>query len=61
MPILKKLIPQGGSKNISIPKSWLDYCESEAGRVVDAVSIEVNGELRIRPYFPPKKEEIVGV
>jgi len=54
MPIIKKLVKTGGSKAINIPKGWLDYCSQQAGQEIRAVSIEVDGDLTIRPYIPPK-------
>jgi len=51
MPIIRKLIPLGGSKVVAIPKSWLRFFEKEFGRKIDYVAIEVNKELRILPYI----------
>ena len=50
MPITRKLIPLGNSKAITVPKSWLDFLESKHCKI-DAVSMEVNGKLTIRPIL----------
>jgi antitoxin component of MazEF toxin-antitoxin module len=53
--MIKRLITSGGSKAINLPKAWLDFCKAEAGQEIEAVAIEVDGQLTIRPYIPPKQ------
>jgi hypothetical protein len=57
MPLVRKLIPLGksGSRAVCIPKSWLEYYERENSETIEAVTIEVNRELKILPYTPRKK------
>ncbi|RLI19439.1 hypothetical protein DRO54_08470 [Candidatus Bathyarchaeota archaeon] len=55
MPIIRKVIELGNSKVVALPKSWVNFYEQEAGVRVELVAIEVNEELKIRPYIPKKK------
>ena len=51
MPLVRKIIEVGKtSKGVILPKSWLDFLEKKHGRI-DAVSIEVNGHLIIKPIL----------
>jgi hypothetical protein len=53
LPIVRKIISVGKtSKAVIIPKSWLDYFESEAGKPIENVAIEVNRVLKITPIVP---------
>ena len=50
-PLTRKIIDVGKtSKAVIIPKSWLSYLESKHG-TIEAVSMEVNGKLTIRPII----------
>ena len=52
MPILKKVFIVGGkSRGITLPKSWLELYEKELGYEIREVVVEVNGELKIRPFI----------
>jgi antitoxin component of MazEF toxin-antitoxin module len=51
MPIIRKIIQVGGSKAVSLPKSWLTYCERQSGQCIKEVSVEVNGKLIISPII----------
>ncbi|MGA3289753.1 MAG: hypothetical protein ABSD42_05895 [Candidatus Bathyarchaeia archaeon] len=51
MPIIRKIIQVGGSKAVSLPKSWLDFLENEYGKI-EAVKMEVNGKIIIEPILP---------
>lgn len=56
MPIIRKIIPLGNSKAITIPKTWLILKEQESGQSIDSVTIEVNGALVVKPFLKRKKE-----
>jgi antitoxin component of MazEF toxin-antitoxin module len=49
MPIIRKIIPLGNSKAVTLPKTWLQYIEEKTGQGVKAVTMEVNGALTIKP------------
>ncbi len=51
MPIIRKLTTVGASKGITLPKSWLDNAEREAGKKIIAIALEVNGKITIHPVF----------
>jgi len=56
MPIIRKVIDFGKtSKGITLPKSWLEYYEQEAGKQIESVSMEVNKVLTIKPIFAKEK------
>ena len=50
MPLLRKIIAVGKSRAITLPYTWLKLIEEEHGKI-DAVEIEVDGEIRVRPYI----------
>jgi bifunctional DNA-binding transcriptional regulator/antitoxin component of YhaV-PrlF toxin-antitoxin module len=55
MPIIKKVMRMGRdgrSRAVILPKEWVEYLERRLGRPVEYVAIEIDGELRISPYFP---------
>ena len=51
MPLIRKLFKIGNSHGITLPADWLQYFEETEGKTVKKVSIEVDGELRIRPIL----------
>jgi len=52
MPIKKSVITLGKySKAVTLPKSWLELYERELGYKIKEVLIEVDGELKIKPYI----------
>ena len=52
MPIIRKVMKVGGiARGITLPKSWLDFAETESGCEVREVAIEVDRVLKIEPYF----------
>jgi len=56
MPIIRKIIDFGKtSKGITLPKSWLDYHEKQAGKQIESVAMEVNNALTIKPIFAKGK------
>lgn len=56
MPISRKIIAFGKSSyGITLPKSWLEFWESKYGKI-EAVSMEVNGKLTIRPILKERKQ-----
>ena len=56
MPIIRKVIRVGGSKAVSIPKSWLEFLEKEHGVEIREVAVEVDRVLTIEPIVPEKRE-----
>lgn len=44
----------GDSKAVSLPKSWLEYCEKENNCIISEVGIEVNSILKIFPILPKR-------
>jgi hypothetical protein len=53
LPIVRKIISVGKtSKAVIIPKSWLTYLESEAGKPIENVAVEVNRVLKITAIVP---------
>lgn len=57
MPIIRKVIDVGRSKAVTIPKTWLDYYEKEAGKQIEAVAMEVNKVLTIKPIFTEEAQK----
>ena len=59
MPIIRKLTTVGDSKGITLPKSWIENAEQEAGKKIVAIAMEVNHIITLRPVFAKdkKKEE----
>lgn len=54
MPLVRTLIKIGrSSRAVVLPKSWLEYYEEKAGCKIEEVTIEVDGELRIKPIIQP--------
>lgn len=57
MPLVRRIIEVGKtSKGVILPKSWLDFLEKKHGKI-DAVSMEVNGQLIIRPITQEANED----
>jgi antitoxin component of MazEF toxin-antitoxin module len=51
MPLVRKIIGIGKtSKGVILPKSWLDFLEEKHGKV-EAVTMEVDGQLIIKPIL----------
>jgi len=48
--IRRKICKNGDSKFVFLPKTWVDLLEKEYGKI-NAVSMEVNGKLTIRPIL----------
>jgi antitoxin component of MazEF toxin-antitoxin module len=53
MPIKRKICRIGNGFAVFLPKSWVSLLEEKHGKV-EAVAMEVNGQLVIRPLL---KEE----
>jgi hypothetical protein len=52
MPLIKKVIDYGKtSKGVILPKSWLELIERHTGKPVKEVTMEVNGQLTIKPIL----------
>ena len=54
MPIRRKVCKIGTGFAVFLPKSWVSLLEEKHGRV-EAVTMEVDGQLIIKPIF---KEEV---
>lgn len=54
MPIIRKIIQIGNSRAITLPKSWLEFSETEIGEEIKAVAIEVDKVLTISPILKQK-------
>jgi antitoxin component of MazEF toxin-antitoxin module len=57
MPIIRKVMPIGGSEGITLPKSWLDWIERTTGQRITEVCLEVNGKITISPIMEKVKEQ----
>ena len=55
MPLLKKVSKIGTGKAIFIPIEWLKYWENVNNQEIFLVEIEINKELRIKPFFVDKE------
>jgi hypothetical protein len=52
LPLKRPIIALGKySKVIVIPKSWIEFYESETGQKITDVLIDIDKELRIRPFL----------
>jgi hypothetical protein len=60
MPLIRKLIDLQTSKAVTLPKSWLENAEQEAGKKIIAIALEVNRVITVSPIFekPQTKEAI---
>jgi len=54
MPLIRKVLPIGGSKGITLPKSWIEWIERETGKTVVEVAVEVDRVITISPIIPEK-------
>jgi len=50
MPIKRKVCKIGSGFAVFLPKSWISLLEEKHGRI-EAVTMEVNGKLTIKPIF----------
>ena len=57
MPIIRKILNVGDSKAITIPKSWLESAEENAGKKIIAIALEVDRVITISPVFERKSEK----
>jgi antitoxin component of MazEF toxin-antitoxin module len=55
MPLLRKVLQHGDSKAVTLPKSWLENAEQEAGKKIIAIAMEVNGSITLMPVFEKTK------
>jgi hypothetical protein len=58
MPILRKLTQIGESKGITLPKSWIENAEEQAGKKMVAIALEVDQVITLQPIFEKKLEEV---
>jgi len=55
-PIIRKIFQIGNSKAICIPKDWIEYYEKEYSSHIEAVAIEVNRILKIKPIIEKQQQ-----
>ena len=55
MPIKRKLTIVGNSRGVTLPKSWIDSTEEQAGHRIKEVYMKVDGVIVIAPVL--KREE----
>ena len=55
MPIKRKVCKIGSGFAVFLPKSWITLLEEKQGKV-EAVAIDVNEQLIIRPIFTEAEE-----
>lgn len=51
MPLEKKIMNVGGSKLITIPKSWIENAERTKGKKVIAIGMEIDGSIKLTPIY----------
>jgi len=56
LPIIRKLTCVGDSKGVTLPKSWIENAEQEAGKRIVAIALEVDRVITISPVFEKKLE-----
>lgn len=61
MPILRKIVLHGASRGVTLPASWLDYIERTSGKKLREVTMEVNGEITIKPYLSAEDKKALGI
>ena len=54
MPIKRKVCKIGSSFAVFLPKSWVSLLEEKHGKL-EAVTMEVNGQLIIKPIIKEEK------
>lgn len=57
MPLKRKICKFGDSFAVFLPKSWVGLLEEKYGKI-EAVSMEVNGALTIRPILKEKRASL---
>jgi antitoxin component of MazEF toxin-antitoxin module len=55
-PIRRKICRIGNSRAIFLPSGWLEDIEEKHG-IINAVTIEVNGILKVRPVIKEAERE----
>jgi len=60
MPLKRQLFEVGGSKAVTLPKSWIETAEESEGKRVIAISMEVNGCLILAPIFEKSKASVTA-
>jgi len=54
LPLIRKIVPIGGSRGITLPKSWLELIQREEGMEITEVAVEVDNVLTVKPILPKK-------
>ena len=57
MPEIRKVIKLGKGYVVSLPSKWLKYQEKKSGSKINQILLEINGELKIKPYIEGDKYE----
>jgi len=55
MPLLKKTMDLNGCTVVVLPKQYTEAVEKMHGVKLKYVLMEINDEIVIRPYIPPKE------
>ena len=55
MPIIRKLTTVGDARGLTLPKSWIENAESEKGKKMVALALEIDGSITIQPIFEKTK------
>jgi hypothetical protein len=56
LPIVRKLTTVGEARGLTLPKSWIENAEREAGKKIIALALEINGAITIQPIFEKRKK-----
>jgi len=60
MPIIRKLTTVGDARGLTLPKSWIENAEREAGKKIVYLALEVDGVITIQPIFEKQVEKPIG-
>ena len=58
MVLIRKLTTVGSSRGVTLPKTWIENAEKEAGRKIVEISMEINGKIKLSPIFEKLTMEI---
>ena len=51
MPLIRSILNLGHSKAVTIPESWITNAETQTGRKVIALAMDVNTTITLKPIF----------
>jgi antitoxin component of MazEF toxin-antitoxin module len=55
MPLIRKVLPIGNSRGITLPSDWLKFIERETGKKITEVLLEVDGNVTVSPVLEKKE------